>query len=603
MNQDRWVRCFADGLVFEHLGSSERLFLRHGAGDDFSAEVIPVEESTVDESAPKVFIEGIFGVYELLSGFRVALVLESEPLFAGVECGAAELSTLRRVTKIGLAPMFMSAKKSQKRLHSSVKGDAALQEKLLCRALTEQPFVYSLESSVATVSTARRDARDAMQHARDADDDDAPEKKGPAAWREADARFLWNKRVVVPLQKRAGVAALDFCVAVASAIVTVLPDGLPLVLISRLSATNVATRLTRRGLGDSTAPTALVETEALVLTTGEPLNAAMVRCSPPVRFGGSLSAHGKAAVDVSDDDSDHDDDGDHDTRADVADLTKFVDFCRAAYGRDLTLVDLMARQPADVEACRLRLKAAAAKVAAAKAGAKLRHVIVDPMSKMMQKLPIDADLRRGDLLVFCGCDELDDVDDAMAECMEKALCFADAETHLFAAADLRGEVRRAWRQHADGLAHVRSRSRAVLLGDGAVKKCCVLAYRDFLGALVEGSRLDGLELMLGVHVPDPHRRASSVTYPYEAHDAFALRVAALFAALTAAIFYVVETTLKSALTCAAWIVLQCLAIHFGPSLLDGSLAIRLASTRRYGGAVGSGFATPLAAARRSAPVL
>ena len=120
-----------------------------------------------------------------------AQVLESEPLFKG-EC-SADYKNLRRVVKIGLAPMFMGLKtgKPTKRLHSSMKKEDALHEKLLTRALTEQPFIYSLDSTLATRSYARKS-----------------EETDP--WRGADERFLWNRRIVAPLERRAGAGQCYF---------------------------------------------------------------------------------------------------------------------------------------------------------------------------------------------------------------------------------------------------------------------------------------------------------------------------------------------------------------------------------------------------------
>ena len=94
---------------------------------------------------------------------------------------------------------------------------------------------------------------------------------------------------------------------------------------------------------------------------------------------------------TSSEDSEEEDAETGDLRGDVERLRVFVDDLLSTYAqRRVTLVDLTARREQRWPNARLRLKKAAAVLAGAKAGARLRHVVVSPESKM-RNLPVEAE--------------------------------------------------------------------------------------------------------------------------------------------------------------------------------------------------------------------
>ena len=119
-----------------------------------------------------------------------------------------DVRALRRATKVGVLPV---APKSAKRLNSKQKADERLCLRLLHRALSEQPWVYSTRSPAAThtaprvceladvaaAEAAAVVANDGVRRRGDVDDD-GPDRGGDSyLYDHADPRMLWN---AIPLK-------------------------------------------------------------------------------------------------------------------------------------------------------------------------------------------------------------------------------------------------------------------------------------------------------------------------------------------------------------------------------------------------------------------
>lgn len=154
-NHPRWVRWHSDGLLFTASDIARPLALVRSRSHDVGFDVV-LTSVVADSMAPACAIEGIFGMYEMPSGPYVALVLESTAI--------NEFSSLRSVTKVGLAPIFSQGR----RLNTQMRLDESLEVKMLSRALREHRWLTCPSTpGLATMGATRFSSKE-----EDDDDDD-----------------------------------------------------------------------------------------------------------------------------------------------------------------------------------------------------------------------------------------------------------------------------------------------------------------------------------------------------------------------------------------------------------------------------------------------
>jgi hypothetical protein len=220
----RYLRSHAEGLLLEGGEPGLRpLLITAGKDGGVACRVVhrdrrpslPQESahpSLAAQTAPKVRIEGLFGVYAFSGGPYAAVILESEPLlkrdkstqvFADAKLrwprDACHAFRLRRATKVAVVPVSNANRRLSKRQAQ----DEALCLRLLESALRKRPWVFSRDSDAATLTSTRAsDARDYALAERQALRQRGSIKAEDAArqrFERADAAFLWNQRVLAPV--------------------------------------------------------------------------------------------------------------------------------------------------------------------------------------------------------------------------------------------------------------------------------------------------------------------------------------------------------------------------------------------------------------------
>ena len=220
----RYLRSHAEGLLLEGGEPGLRpLLITAGKDGGVACRVVhrdrrPSLDKKVDvaslaaQTAPKVRIEGLFGVYAFSGGPYAAVILESEPLlkrdkstqvFADAKLrwprDACHAFRLRRATKVAVVPVSNANRRLSKRQAQ----DEALCLRLLESALRKRPWVFSRDSDAATLTSTRAsDARDYALAERQALRQRGSIKAEDAArqrFERADAAFLWNQRVLAPV--------------------------------------------------------------------------------------------------------------------------------------------------------------------------------------------------------------------------------------------------------------------------------------------------------------------------------------------------------------------------------------------------------------------
>ena len=220
----RYLRSHAEGLLLEGGEPGLRpLLITAGKDGGVACRVVNRERrpslpqesahpSLAAQTAPKVRIEGLFGVYAFSGGPYAAVILESEPLlkrdkstqvFADAKLrwprDACHAFRLRRATKVAVVPVSNANRRLSKRQAQ----DEALCLRLLESALRKRPWVFSRDSDAATLTSTRAsDARDYALAERQALRQRGSIKAEDAArqrFERADAAFLWNQRVLAPV--------------------------------------------------------------------------------------------------------------------------------------------------------------------------------------------------------------------------------------------------------------------------------------------------------------------------------------------------------------------------------------------------------------------
>lgn len=260
------LRMYDSRAVFESTNSSDSTCLqaiqiKEGGKFDLSA----CDRSQLqDLGSPTQVLpfEAIFGIYELLSGYYVALVVESEPYVS------IPSFSLRNVKKILVVPLFRGGRV----LSESKQKDENRYLQLLHMGFSEHQFYFSLNHH-ATL-TQQRIAKL-----------NPSEANGPI-YSCADSRFFWNESLMQDFVKE---GAHEWIVPFMSAYIEYRPDleidgsDFSMLFITRRSKCRQGCRFARRGIDDQGNVANFCETEQILLfPDGRITSFVQVRGSIPV---------------------------------------------------------------------------------------------------------------------------------------------------------------------------------------------------------------------------------------------------------------------------------------------------------------------------------
>jgi phosphatidylinositol 4-phosphatase len=270
MVKGKVLRMYDVRAVFENLDTGNCIVatqLKEGAARDLQ---MLKRSELPDLGGPSQVLplEAIFGIYDLLSGSYVALVVESEPFITTTGMN------IRKVKKILVLPLFRNG-----RLLSETKQrDEDRYLLLLHKGFSEHQFFFSSTNDITL--TQQRVAKLS-----------ATVGGAPSAhqiWERADHRFFWNHDVIVDL---IACEADEWIVPFMSAYVEYRPDcdvdgtKFSLLFISRRSRYRQGCRFTKRGLDDNGNAANFVETEQMLLfPDGKVSSYVQIRGSIPVQW-------------------------------------------------------------------------------------------------------------------------------------------------------------------------------------------------------------------------------------------------------------------------------------------------------------------------------
>lgn len=214
--------------------------------------------------------EAIFGIYDLLSGSYVAVVIESEP-HVNINSGTNNIN-IRKVKKILLLPLFRNGRL----LSEQKQKDENRYLNLLHLSFSKHQFYYSNTFDITL--TQQRFALLSQKQLTN------------ALWTRADDRFFWNHNVILDL---IACEAHQWIVPFMSAFIDcqlgceIAEENLKftLLFISRRSRYRQGCRFTRRGIDDHGNVANFVETEQiLIYPDGKVTAYVQIRGSIPVHW-------------------------------------------------------------------------------------------------------------------------------------------------------------------------------------------------------------------------------------------------------------------------------------------------------------------------------
>jgi len=263
MSKGRVLRMYEDCAVFESLDTGRCLRITRSDRGGRSYETLDRDELPRETSQPTVIpLDAIFGVYELLSGSYLALVVQSVPVIQTKDI------EYRKVSKMVVIPLF----KQGKTLNEARQRDEDKYLELLHQAFTTHQFYFSFTHDVT--HSFQRLAKM------------TPQQLAQPIWARADRRFFWNRDVCVDL---ISCAADDWITPIMSAYVEVRPnmviddEKFTLLFVSRRSMYRQGTRFTKRGIDEEGNVANFVETEqSLIFADGAVKAYVQVRGSIPV---------------------------------------------------------------------------------------------------------------------------------------------------------------------------------------------------------------------------------------------------------------------------------------------------------------------------------
>ena len=249
MARGKILRVYDVRAVFENLETGNCIVatqLKEGAGRDLQM-VNRSELPDLGGPSQVLPLEAIFGIYDLLSGSYVALVVESEPFVTLTGFN------IRKVKKILVIPLFRNGKL----LSETKQRDEDRYLQLLHKAFSEHQFFFSAANDITL--TQQRIAKLVNNQS----------SSGPQQlWERADHRFFWNHNVIVDL---IACEADEWIVPFMSAYIEHRPDcdvdgtKFTILFISRRSQYRQGCRFTKRGLDENGNAANFVETEQILL--------------------------------------------------------------------------------------------------------------------------------------------------------------------------------------------------------------------------------------------------------------------------------------------------------------------------------------------------
>lgn len=282
MVKGRVLKLYDSRAVFENLETGQCLVLSQVKTGGLVREVWAGDRNHVPELGVKrkqISIEGIFGIYDLLSGSFVAVVTESEPYVSH-----GEKLHIRRVKKISLIPLFQGGNV----LSPSKKRDEETYLALLNESFLKHQFFYS--SSFELTHTQQRIAK-LGQHSSD------------PLWTRAEHSFFWNRELIYEL---INCQADDWIVPFMSGFIEFQPnvqvedESVSLLFISRRSKFRQGCRFTKRGINEYGNVANFVETEQIVLfPSGRVTSYVQIRGSIPLFWASPVHMRYEPAVYIS----------------------------------------------------------------------------------------------------------------------------------------------------------------------------------------------------------------------------------------------------------------------------------------------------------------
>ena len=288
------LRIYDLRAVFENLETGNCVVatqLKEGAGRDLQV-VNRSELPDLGGPSQVLPLEAIFGIYDLLSGSYVALVVKSEPFI-----NAAGFN-IRKVKKILVIPLFRNGKL----LSETKQRDEDRYLQLLHKAFTEHQFFFSATNDITltqqriaklALNGGQQQQQQQLQQQQQQHQQQQPQQQHQQQlWERADHRFFWNHNVIVDL---IACEADEWIVPFMSAYIEYRPDcdvdgtKFTLLFISRRSRYRQGCRFTKRGLDDNGNAANFVETEQIVLFQDG-------RLSSYVQIRGSMPFHWASPV-------------------------------------------------------------------------------------------------------------------------------------------------------------------------------------------------------------------------------------------------------------------------------------------------------------------
>lgn len=272
------LRMFDTRCVFES-GSSGSCLQATQIKEGGKYELVTCDRSQLqDLGGPSQVMpfEAIFGIYELLSGYYVALVVESEPYVS------IPIFGLRKAKKILVVPLFRNGRV----LSESKQRDENRYLQLLHMAFSEHQFFFSITHHVTL--TQQRIAKLTPSEA-----------NGPV-YACADARFFWNGNLLMDL---IAIQANEWIVPFMSAHVEYRPDleidgtKFSMLFVTRRSRLRQGCRFTKRGIDEHGNVANFCETEQILLfPDGKITSFVQVRGSIPLLWASPVCMKYEPAV-------------------------------------------------------------------------------------------------------------------------------------------------------------------------------------------------------------------------------------------------------------------------------------------------------------------
>ena len=263
------LKLYETRAVFENVDTGNCLVatqLKDGIRDITTCETSQLPD--VEPPLQVVSIEAIYGLYDLLSGPYVAVVIESEPFVS------KEPKWIRKVKKIIILPLFSNTRQ----LSSQKQNDEDRYLYLLDKAFSEHTFFFSPSHDLTQTQ---------QKMAKFAAESQSTTPTSPL-WTRADDRFFWNKECCKDF---IACDADEWIVPFMSAYIEYIPDceveddKFATLFISRRSRFRAGCRFTKRGIDDDGNVANFVETEQILLfPDGRVSSYVQIRGSIPIAW-------------------------------------------------------------------------------------------------------------------------------------------------------------------------------------------------------------------------------------------------------------------------------------------------------------------------------